>query len=69
MKIKRNRVFRHMTSNVRTAPKHIDRKIAERKLQLFADTAKENDNSRRWQDIENKIQSAFRALDQGLDAS
>jgi hypothetical protein len=65
MKTKRNRIFRSMTSNVRTAPKHIDRKIAERKLELFGHTAKENDNSRRWQDIENKIQSAFKALDQG----
>lgn len=63
MKTKRNRIFKSMTSNVRTAPKHIDRKIAERKLELFGHTAKGNDKVHRWMDIEARIQAEFKALD------
>jgi hypothetical protein len=55
-----------MTSNVKTAPKHIDRKIAERKLQLFKDAERPVDNSNKWKDIEARIQSEFKALDMGL---
>lgn len=66
---KRNRVFRHITSNVRTAPKDVDRRIAERKLQLAklsADSKPTTNN--RWQDIEDKIRREFMALDLNLEA-
>ena len=59
---KRNRVFRHVVSNVRIAPKHIDRKIAERKLALFGHVDN-NDQAAKWQAIEARIQASFRALD------
>lgn len=55
-----------MTSNVRTAPKHIDRKIAERKLQLFKDAKGHTDNSMKWKSIEARIQAEFKALDMGI---
>lgn len=59
---KRNRIFRHCVSNVRTAPKHVDRKIAERKLALYG-KVDNNDNQSRWDTIEALIQSEFRSLD------
>lgn len=61
---KRARIFRSMSSNVRTAPKHIDRKIQERKLQVYGHIAKGNEQ--KFAALERLIQSEFRALDEGL---